>query len=164
MTSTRSLRQRHLRRLLIVAAVALTVLATTMAPAEAQAADEARPRVVPTVERLRLDCAPDNIDGQRGVLCRWSAATNANTRGYQLFRITDGSPRELVTTVGVDGRLGFFDTDVSAPSSLVYGVISLNRNGRLLGRSAPAYVQFGTDGGPRAAIAERVRLHQSVVD
>ena len=137
---------RRLRQLVTLAAVVMAMLATTVTVADAQV-DRSRARPVPVqdVETLRLSCNPDSIDGQRGVLCRWSEATNPNTRAYQLFRITDGSPRQLVTTVGVDGRLGFFDTDVSAPSSLVYGVVSVNRAGRLLGRSAPVHVQFGQD-------------------
>lgn len=142
MTPARNPRLTHLRRILLAAAVVLTVLATTIAPADAQA-DRSRQRSTQDVERLRLECAPASIDGERGVLCRWSEATNTKTRGYKLLRIVDGEARELVSTVGVDGRLGFFDTDVSSPSSLVYGVISVNRNGRLLGRSAPAYIQLG---------------------
>lgn len=137
-----SLRRSHVRRLLLATVVVVTVFATAMAPADAQV-DRSRPRPVHDVERLRLDCAPHNSDVQRGVLCRWSEARNVDTRAYQLFRIVDGVPRELIATVGVDGRRGYFDTDVAAPSSLVYGVISVNRNGRLLGRSAPVHIQLG---------------------
>ena len=132
-------------------ALVLAMLATTVGIADAQG-DEPQVNDGPTdvrpalhVETLRLACAPDFINGERGVLCKWSEATNPKTRAYQLYRIVDGSARELLTTVGNDGRRAYFDTDVSAPSSLVYGVVSLNRQGRLIGRSAPVYVQFGQD-------------------
>jgi hypothetical protein len=137
-------------KLTLATAVVLALFFSTVGTADAQTervrsqqVDQVRP--VPQVETLRLACGPDFVNGERGVLCQWSEATNPRTRGYKLFRITDGSPRELVTTVGVNGRLGYFDTDVVAPSSLVYGVISVNRSGRLIGRSAPVHVQFGQD-------------------
>ena len=134
----------------LVMGVVMALLCATVGVADAQgrrAEDRQVDLVRPAsaVETLRLGCNRDFVDGQRGVLCQWSEATNAHTRGYQLFRVTDGSARELVTTVGVNGRRGFFDTDVSAPSSLVYGVVSFNRSGRLLGRSAPVHVQLGQD-------------------
>lgn len=143
-------------RLALVAGVVISLLFSTVGVAEAQTqraqdtrGDEIRATQVRpparVVETLRLACAPDSIDGERGVLCQWSEATNPRTRGYQLFRITDGAPRQLVTTVGVNGRLGYFDTDVAAPSSQTYGVISVNRNGRLVGRSAPVTVSFGQE-------------------
>jgi hypothetical protein len=129
--------------LIVVVGIVLALLASTISVADAQTDQAVRP--VQDVETLRLACAPDFINGQRGVLCKWSEATNPRTRAYQLYRITEGSQRELLTTVGADGRLAYFDTDVSAPSSLVYGVISLNRSGRLIGRSAPQHVQYGED-------------------
>lgn len=111
--------------------------------AQLEHVDQVRPQ--PFVETLRLACSPDVIEGERGILCQWSEAQNPQTRGYKLFRIVDGFHRELVTSVGLDGRRGFFDTDLNAPSSVIYGVISVNDQGRLLGRSAPVHVQFGGD-------------------
>lgn len=130
----------------VVLALFFSIVGTADAQTErvrSQQIDQVRP--VPQAETLRLACGPDFVNGERGVLCEWSEATNPRARGYKLFRSTDGSPRELVTRVGVDGRLGYFDTDVVAPSSLVYGVVSVNRSGRLIGRSAPVHVQFGQD-------------------
>ncbi len=133
--------------LIVVVGIVLALFASTVGTADAQVepARDRAVRPVQDVETLRLGCSPDFVNGQRGVLCKWSEATNPRTRAYQLYRITEGSARELVTTVGADGRLAYFDTDVSAPSSLVYGVISLNRSGRLIGRSAPQHVQYGQD-------------------
>lgn len=132
--------------LVLILVVALATLAATSGVAEAQT-DEATERVAvrdaERPERLRLGCAPDDIDGRRGVVCRWSEASDPNTRAYRLYRSVDGAAREVVATVGADGRLGHFDTDVSAPSRIVYGVVSLGPGGRLLGRSAPARVQYG---------------------
>jgi len=95
-------------------------------------------------ETLRLSCAPDAVDGERGITCRWSEAVNPDTRGYRLYRSTDGGGRELVASVGADGPLGHFDTDVKAPSTQVYGVVAVNRVGRVLGRSAPVRVVLGS--------------------
>jgi len=122
----------QLRRIMLVFAACAMLFA---AVPSAEAADRSE-----RTERLRLACGPELIDGQRGVLCRWSEAKNPHTRGYKLYRIVDGAPRELVATVGVDGRRGHFDTDVAAPSQLIYGVVSVDRSGNLLGRSAPVRV------------------------
>lgn len=141
---------RRRSRLIVAIGLVVALLMATAGVAEAQSdrvrshqIDRVRPDRV--VETLRLACSADFVQGERGVLCQWSEATNPQTRGYKLYRIVDGSPRELVTTVGVDGRLGFFDTSVSAPSSLVYGVISVTSAGRLLGKSAAVHVEYGTD-------------------
>jgi hypothetical protein len=135
-------------KLTLATAVILALFFSTVGTADAQTervrsqqVDQVRP--VPQVEVLRLACGPDFVNGERGVLCQWSEAANPRTRGYKLFRIADGSPREVVTTVGLNGRLGSFDTDVEAPSLLVYVVTSVNRSGRLIGQSAPVQVQFG---------------------
>ena len=156
-----SLTRTRWRTLSIVLVTIVSLFAATIGTAEAQRdapqrdapqrdapQRDVRPdreRPAPVVETLRLRCAPDFINGQRGVLCEWSEATNPTTRAYQLYRITNGSARELLVTRSADGRRAYFDTDVNAPSSLVYGVISVNRNGRLLGQSAPQSVQFGSD-------------------
>lgn len=134
--------------LVLIASLVVAMLASTAGLAAAQAdslTDRSTPGSAQHPEVLRLACAPDSINGQRGVLCKWSEATNPNTRAYRLYKSTDGSARELVTTVRADGRLGYFDTNVSAPSTLVYGVVSINRNGRVLGQSAPAEVTYGHD-------------------
>ena len=142
--------RKHRPRVLVAIGLVVALLFATGGIAEAQTeqvrsnrAEVVRPQ--PVVETLRLACAPDFIDGERGVLCQWSEATNPQTRGYKLYRITDGSPRELVATVAANGRLGYFDTGVAAPASLVYGVISVNRSGRLLGRSPAVHVHYGQD-------------------
>lgn len=148
---TRSHPRPRRRMLTVVVALTIAILASTVGLADAQvdgvqvndAPVDTRP--ASKVETLRLKCAVDVVGDQRGVLCQWSEAKNRRTRAYQLYRIVDGSPRELLTTVGRDGRRAYFDTDVSAPSSLVYGVISLNRSGRLIGRSAPVHIHLGDD-------------------
>jgi hypothetical protein len=136
----------HLQRtsLTIAAAVVVvfTLLGASVAPADAQVDGRAQP--TDRIERVRLGCQATNIDGERGIACRWSEAENPNVRAYRLLKITNGSPRELVATVRAGGRLGHFDTTVEAPSEITYGVVAVNRSGRLIGRSAPVTVQFGT--------------------
>lgn len=131
--------------LMLAVTMALALFGSSIGTAEAAVDVEAKP--VPKVERLRLFCDATNIDGERGVACRWSGTTESRTRAYQLYKITDGGVRELVATVPGNGRLGHFDTNVESPSTVTYGVIALNRSGRLVGRSAPKTVQYGTTGG-----------------
>jgi hypothetical protein len=135
-------------KLTLATAVVLALFFSTVGTADAQTERARSPQVEPVraalqAETLRLVCGLDFVNGERGVVCQWSEATNTRTRAYQLFRIANGSPRELVTTVGANARLGYFDTDVAAPSSLAYSVISVNRRGRLTGRSVPVRVQYG---------------------
>jgi hypothetical protein len=130
----------------VVLALFFSAVGTSDAQTErvrSQQVDQVRPAL--EAEALRLGCGPDFVNGESGVLCQWSEAANPRTRGYKLFRIADGSPREVVTTVGLNGRLGYFDTDVTAPSLLVYVVTSVNQSGRLIGQSAPVQVRFGQD-------------------
>lgn len=140
-------------RAAVLALVCVALLASTASVADAQPTRESvradrvddnrvRPVVRP-VEELRLSCNADVVGDQRGVLCRWSEADNPNTRGYRLYRIVNGSPRELISTVGNDGRFGYFDTDLEAPSKLVYGVVAANRSGRVIGIGGPAHVSLG---------------------
>ena len=136
--------RRALPAILVALTIVLTLLGTTVTSADAQTERRAQP--LHQVEDLRLACQATNIGGERGVACRWSEATNERTRGYKLLKITNGEPRELVTTVGADGRLGFFDTDVVAPSTVTYGVVAVNRVGRVIGVSAPQTVNFGSLG------------------
>lgn len=89
------------------------------------------------VEELRLACGVEIIDDERGVLCRWSASTHDHVRGYKLFRIVDGSARELVATVGAEERLHGFDVNIEAGNHLIYGVVAVNGNGRVVGIGGP---------------------------
>jgi hypothetical protein len=137
----------------------MALLSTTVGMAEAQpqpdlrrdqrpidvAPDAVRDRPVQPFEQLRLSCDVEIVGDHRGVLCRWSPTQQSTARAYQLYRIVDGSPRRLLTTVGADGRLAYFDTDLSAPSEVTYGVVALSRNGRVIGIGGPVRVQIGTD-------------------
>ena len=139
-------------RLVGLVALALTLLALTLlAPmsviAEAQPVRDHDAKPVhdrPTDrEELRLGCAVDIIDGERGVLCRWSQATNDTVRGYQLYRIVNGAPRELVATVPAGDRLHAFDTDLAAGDRVIYGVVARNAAGRVIGIGGPVRLGIG---------------------
>ena len=140
--SARSIRIRPLLTLAVVAGLLFSVIALPQADAQTDARAVERSAIQNPIEVLKLRCAADIVDGDRGVLCRWSASDNDTLRGYQLYRIVNGSPRELVATVGADGRLGAFDTDINAGDRLVYGVVARNRVGRVIGQSRPARVHI----------------------
>lgn len=89
------------------------------------------------IEELRLKCRPRIVHGERGVRCRWSASNNDNVRAYQVYRIVNGSPRELVATIPADGRRVSFDADVQRGDRLVYGVVARNAAGRVLAVGGP---------------------------
>lgn len=145
-------------RTLVVAALAVLLAATSTAPAEAQTDRADRPtdrvtdvrvrarepvRDVPrpdVVEELRFACRPDIVQGHRGVLCRWSESSRDDVRAYQLYRIVNGSARELVATVPVGDRLAAFDRDIEAGDHIVYGVVARNVVGRVIGIGGPARV------------------------
>lgn len=138
---------------LLVATIVLSSSVSNVRSADAQPPGETRlnrPTTtigpvdpVPTVEDLRLACAPELVAGRRGILCRWGAATNPATRSYRLYRSVDGSARQLIASVGGNGRLAFFDTDLTVPTVVVYGVVSLDGAGRTIGVSAPQRVELG---------------------
>ncbi len=93
------------------------------------------------IGQLRLGCSPDFVNGQRGVLCRWSEAEQAGVRGYVLYRV-DGSSdhRQVIARSGIDGRNAFFDTDVSPGARLTYGVTAVDANGDVLAIGGPQQV------------------------
>lgn len=98
------------------------------------------------IAELRLACRPDNVGGERGVLCRWSESTVAHTRGYVVYRIVDGEPREAIHRVGVDGRRAFFDTEIRPGSTHVYGVVAVNRMGEAVAVGGPERVRWPEGG------------------
>lgn len=120
--------------LLVITVISLLVSSTGTASAQEVTAQP--------VEQLRLVCHADSIGDQRGVLCKWSEARVGFARGYKLHRSVDGAARELVATVGADERLAHFDTNVSSPSRITYGVVALNRFGRVIGLGGPVTVQL----------------------
>ena len=134
-------------RLVGLVALALTLLATMTVVAEAQPLRDHDAKPVhdrpSDREELRLGCSVDIIDGERGVLCRWSQATNDTVRGYQLYRIVNGAPRELVATVPAGDRLHAFDTELAAGDRVVYGVVARNTAGRVIGIGGPVRLGIG---------------------
>ncbi len=118
----------------------MAVLISTIGTASAQELDRAPDAEVD--HQIRLACGPRVKGDQLGVRCKWSQAQNDRVRGYQLFRSVNGEARELVTTVGANARLTYFDTDVKAPSKIVYGVVGLNRAGRVIAVSNPVRVEL----------------------
>ena len=131
------------------------LLATTAAVAEAQTAGDRtvdrvtdrvadRPvRDIPRpdrVETLRLKCELDAVGDQRGVSCRWSESSRDSVRGYQLYRIVNGSARQLVATVPAGHRLHAFDAEVRPGDHIVYGVVARNRAGRVIGIGGPVRI------------------------
>ena len=132
-----------LRCLRSATAVVATVVAVLVASIVTTSAVDARQVVVaeadpiPIVEELRFGCRPDFVDGERGVLCRWSAASADDLRGYQLFRIVNGEPRELVSTVANGERRGAFDADIEPGDELIYGVVGRNRSGAVVAVGGP---------------------------
>lgn len=138
---------RRVVRALSLAVLSIALMATSAATAEAQPTKVQRTEVQPTEvrpahdrptdrEELRLRCEVDIIGDQRGVLCRWSEAT-AQVRGYQLYRIVNGAPRELVATVPNGDRLHAFDTDVLPGDRVIYGVVGRNGAGRVVAIGGP---------------------------
>ncbi|MEM7091854.1 MAG: hypothetical protein AAF567_02530 [Actinomycetota bacterium] len=141
---------RSFTRLLAVLTLVVAMFATAGVAAAGPA--DARERVSDRVghdrphdriEQLRLACNVDIVDGERGVLCRWSESTRDNLRGYQLYRIVNGSARQLVGTVAAGERLHIFDTDVAAGDHIIYGVVARNRVGRVIGLGGPVRLGIG---------------------
>lgn len=129
------------RNTIVAVLLAFALLAPLLSVPDA----DARPaREQRRVEPLRLDCQVESIGGERGVLCRWSASNRDGLRGYQLYRIVNGSPRELVATVGAGERLHAFDTDIGQGDRLIYGVVARNQHGRVVGLGGP--VRLGIPG------------------
>lgn len=122
-------------RIIAVALLAMSLLTPLLTSAQADARPAAEPERI--VDTLRLDCQVDSVDGERGVLCRWSASERDGVRGYQLYRIVNGSPRELVATVAAGERLHAFDADIGQGDRLIYGVVARNGNGRMIGLGGP---------------------------
>jgi hypothetical protein len=122
------------------AAIIATVMALLLSTVGTAAAQDAVVDDVADAERLRLSCAPQTIGHRDGVKCKWSASTQHHIRAYQLYRIVVGDARELIATIGPDDRLMHFDPRVSAPSTIIYGVVGLNRNGRVVAIGGPERV------------------------
>lgn len=125
--------------LLMVATLVVVALFSGATQAEAIQPDRSTPPV-DAVEELRLGCRTGVVDGQRGILCRWSEAHHDRLRGYQLYRIVNGSPRELVVTVAAGERLHAFDANVQPGDHVIYGVVARNRSGRVVGIGGPVRV------------------------
>ena len=140
--------------ILMLVSLFAAMLAATAAVAEAQPAidgdrvtdrvRDVRPHDRPNdrVEPLRLACHPDIVGDERGVLCRWSASSRDNVRGYQLYRIVNGSARQLVATVPVGDRLHAFDSEIRPGDHIIYGVVARNRAGRVIGLGGPVRVHI----------------------
>jgi len=129
-------------RAAVVAMLALMLVASSSAfttPVEAQPKDRA-PERIDKIEPLRIACAVDSQAGERGVLCRWSESTGDQVRAYQLLRIVNGSPREVVATITPDARLHAFDADIEPGDRIVYGVVARNRSGRVVAVGGPVPV------------------------
>lgn len=118
-----------------VAVVVASIAVTSGVDARQVAVAEAEP--IQIVEELRFGCRADVVDGQRGVVCRWSEASADGIRGYQLYRIVNGAPRELVSTVANGERRGAFDRDVEPGDHLIYGVVGRNRSGAVVAIGGP---------------------------
>ncbi len=130
---------------IVVALVATTT--ATVATAEAQPdhvrdADQIDDREH-DLAKLRLRCHVDIVGDERGVLCRWSEAMRDDVRGYQLYRIVNGAPRELIATVPAGERLHAFDTSIAPGDRVIYGVVARNTAGRVIAVGGP--VRLGID-------------------
>ena len=139
---------RTLHRLLAIAVLVVATLASGVAVADAQpirdrVAEPVRDRPNDRIEELRFACNQEIVGDQRGVLCRWSASTRDDVRGYQLYRIVNGAARELVATVPVGDRLHAFDTDLLAGDRVIYGVVARNTAGRVIGIGGPVRLGIG---------------------
>ena len=137
----------RLARMLSLALLICSLFAvTTAGTADAQPLRDREAKPVhdrPTDrEQLRLGCNVDIVDGERGVLCRWSEAT-VEVRGYQLYRIVNGAARELVATVPTGERLHAFDTDLQAGDRVIYGVVGRNAAGRVVAIGGPVRLGIG---------------------
>lgn len=143
------------RRLLALpAVVVLTVMALLMSTLGSASALDGH-----TDHRIHLGCQPETDGDQRGVLCKWTPLEHDALRGYQLYRSVDGAARELIASVGAGGRLHHFDTDINGPTKIVYGVVAVNRNGRVLAVSNPVAVQI-----PRHHEQLRMACHRDNIE
>lgn len=105
-------------------------------------------RIPPRHDALRLSCALTTLDDDRGVGCKWSEARHPAAAGYVLWRSVDGGPREKVHRIGLDGRHGFFDTDVKPGQTIRYAVVVVDKAGRRIGHGGPDVVRIP----PRPAV------------
>ena len=106
--------------------------------------DDVRPDVRPDrpIELLKLECETlADVDG-KAVGCRWSA--NDQARGYQLWVIVNRGERELVGTYDAE-TLGAKDRLPEDTVVARYGVVALDREGEIVGRSRVETIRFRED-------------------
>jgi hypothetical protein len=99
-------------------------------------------RIPPRDETLKLACELASNGDQRGVACKWSEANHPAAAGYVLWRSVDGGAREKIHRTGLDGRRGFFDTDVKPGQTIRYAVVVVNKAGDRVGQGGPVTVRI----------------------
>lgn len=148
-TDTPGASGRLVRRSALTIATVMALLLTTFGTASAQdtiqpedtiPSDQVVPTDVADAERLRLRCAPTVRGDRVAVKCRWSASIQPEIRAYQLYRIVDGNARQLIATKGLDERRMHVDRRVHAGQTIIYGVVGLNHNGRVIAIGGPERV------------------------
>jgi len=96
---------------------------------------------IPDFDVLRIACNGGTSDtGDKVASCEWSGSDDA--RGYQLWRIVNRGPRELVGTYGAE-TLAARDTNLPDDTRIVrYAVLALDNEGEIVGRSRVVKVRF----------------------
>ena len=98
--------------------------------------------VPPPADTLRMACELAAIGDQRGVACKWSAATHPVAAGYVLWRSVDDGPREAIYRIGLDGRQWYLDPDVKPGQTIRYSVVVVDKDGRAVGHGGPIVVEI----------------------
>lgn len=131
-----------MRRIIQATAVAAIAL-TSLTPTAVSADDVPVTDRVTDIEVIRLDCRVRATDAEQVVRCEWSRPQARAAAGVKLFRLDPAvdDHRRLIYRSGDLHQTTFTDTHVRQGHTYAYGIVVVDANGRVVGRSPAEWVR-----------------------
>ena len=126
-----------------VAAIALTsVMPAVAAAGSDQVSDSVNDRVT-DIEAIRLNCRVRATDADQVVRCEWSEPQARAAAGVKLYRLDPAvdDHRRLIYRSGDLSQTTFTDAHVRQGHKYAYGIVVVDANGRVVGRSRAEWVR-----------------------
>lgn len=115
-------------------------------PAPSEIRPEVRPDAEDRLEVLTMTCRNWGGTDGNAAGCAWRPASHPDAVGYQLWRIVDGSERELVWRGRLD-ETRHIDRVPEDASYAVYAVLAVDADGDIVGQARPDVVRFASSEG-----------------
>lgn len=139
-----------MRRIIQATAVAAIALTTALPAVAVAGSDPHTDRItdrvtdrVTDVEVIRLDCRVRTTDAGQVVRCEWSEPQARAAAGIKLYRLDPAidDHRRLIYRSGDLAQTTFTDSHVRQGHKYAYGVVVVDANGRVVGRSRAEWVR-----------------------